>query len=424
MPPKGKGKAPEQSDRQPTVEPEESDESTAVVAVTGTSSEAPPPTSRSKVIQTPKRMNNDAFNELQEHTLTQMIRREIRQAFQEYIRAQADVDVARQIAARTQSASPSPASLPRQQEQRQSDDNARFHTPGYDVPDRQTLVVPEPQQLKVKDIGLFHPPDTTSLPEAPTTEGGYTVYHDVFSFVDALRLWPEQDVCRNLLWKNCLRGSALNWWTTELSDLDHSMLRHAPLEIICRQLTERFKMPASIALEQLYSRRFGYPQIRAGTHLSEHLATCFRLAKHADFSGDYHILLTTWNTLDGVIKQTLGSTPPTMTTTRSKFMADAREHWPTIYELAMRFKPSPQQHSLPQSNPYATTASTSLSANRPSASTSKPYIQRTTPPQARAIENRAYLGYIDDGTLTTTNGGVTWMGYEPAESPNRETDVD
>jgi len=63
--------------------------------------------------------------------------------------------------------------------------------------------------LKVEDIGLFDPSASiTFLPEASTVEGKYTIHRDVFSFTDALRQWPE--AAKNLFWKKCLRGAALN----------------------------------------------------------------------------------------------------------------------------------------------------------------------------------------------------------------------
>jgi hypothetical protein len=67
-----------------------------------------------------------------------------------------------------------------------------------------------------------------------------------------------------------------------------------------------------------------YSQIRNGVHISEHLGTCFRLTRYADYSGKYYIFLATWNTLDSVIKQVFPS-PPGPTMTKAQFMATARE---------------------------------------------------------------------------------------------------
>ena len=49
---------------------------------------------------------------------------------------------------------------------------------------------------KLESIGLFDPPLHTYLPESTGYEGKYPVYHDVFSFVNALCLSGE-DVCIN-----------------------------------------------------------------------------------------------------------------------------------------------------------------------------------------------------------------------------------
>ncbi|KAH8744799.1 hypothetical protein F5882DRAFT_423495, partial [Hyaloscypha sp. PMI_1271] len=116
---------------------------------------------------------------------------------------------------------------------------------------------------KLESVGLFDPPLYTYLLDSTTYEGKYPVYHNVFSFVDALRLSGE-DVCANGWWKRCLRGSALVWWTTELSDVQKRLLIEASLDAICQALIDRFKMPASSALNQINSTHFAYQQIRNG----------------------------------------------------------------------------------------------------------------------------------------------------------------
>jgi len=264
---------------------------------------------------------------------------------------------------------------------------------------------------------LFDPPPTTSLPEASTSTGKHTIYYDVFSFTDALRLWPERDVCKGLFWKRCLRGSALNWWITELSDLEKELMKTASIDAISQALISRFKMPSATALRQLSQTHFAYLQIRNGLHISEHLSTCFRLARHADYTSEYHILLATWNTLDGQIKLALGS-PPLSSSTKAQFIRKANEQWSSIYELATRFKPqfasgSAATSSIPSKAPFTS-----------SKTPDRPYVNRPGPP--KPIDNKAYMANADERAYMTAEGKWAYLEYEddPAESLNRATDVD
>ncbi|KAH8787776.1 hypothetical protein BGZ57DRAFT_126564 [Hyaloscypha finlandica] len=91
----------------------------------------------------------------------------------------------------------------------------------YEYPHFDRQLPPSPPKLE--NVGLFKPPAHTYLPEPPTYEGKYLVYHDVFNFIDALRLSTE-NVCINGWWTYCLRGSAMTWWTLELFDLQRRHL--------------------------------------------------------------------------------------------------------------------------------------------------------------------------------------------------------
>jgi len=189
----------------------------------------------------------------------------------------------------------------------------------------------------------------------------------------------------------------------------------ALLEAICQALISRFKMPAASALRQLNATHFAYYQIRQGTHISEHLSTCFRLARHADYTGDYHILLAAWNTLDGQIKLALGS-PPSISSSKAQFIRTANEQWPTIQELATRFKPQPPPPPL--ATPSNRPPDGYRQPNRPFPS------NRPTPAGQKQIENKAYAAY--DGGYMGADGKWAYLEYEDdsAESPKREIDVD
>ena len=278
---------------------------------------------------------------------------------------------------------------------------------------------------RLEDIGLFDPPANTLLPaDAATSQGKYTLHHDVFSFTDTLKLYGEE-VCKGLFWKSCLRGQALNWWLTELSGLQRELMKTARLETVCDTLIERFKMPSSSALDQLNRSYYAYVQIRNGKHISEHLSTCFRLCRHAGFKDESSVVLSTWNTLDAQIRVVLGALS---TGSKELLISRAIENWSTIHDLATRWRPP---------NPYINQVSTSsrpVQSSSPSkpfqSSPSKPsgpYVNRPYVPNAKQIDNKAYMaGVAGDRAYLNGHGEWRYLEYEddPVESPNREGEID
>jgi hypothetical protein len=87
------------------------------------------------------------------------------------------------------SVSPTPAPADEHHQLRRQPPFPPFH----EYPLRERRIEP-----KLESIGLFDPPLYIYLPELTTYEGKYPVYHDVFSFVDALRLSSSgEDVYTN-----------------------------------------------------------------------------------------------------------------------------------------------------------------------------------------------------------------------------------
>lgn len=87
-----------------------------------------------------------------------------------------------------------------------------------------------PPQLKADDIGFFDPAFEGEGPIA--NSGRHTFYRDVYAFVDRLKdiaTIKSSDKVREVL-PTCFRGEALIWHSTELTDLEKTLLRTAPLE--------------------------------------------------------------------------------------------------------------------------------------------------------------------------------------------------
>jgi hypothetical protein len=208
----------------------------------------------------------------------------------------------------------------------------------------------------------------------------------------------------------------MTWWTTELSDLQRHLLKQSSLEIVSQTLIDRFKIPASTALNQVNKTYFAYLQIRNGIHISEYLATCFRLARHAGFTSEFHVILTAWNTLDPQIRLALDT--PLIGTTRAQLMANANSEWSTIYDLATRFKALPVPASITSPKPPVPSSSNP----KPSG----PYISRPYAPAPKQLNNKAYMAVVaGDRVYQDSYSQNRYLQYEdnPIESPDQDGEV-
>jgi hypothetical protein len=187
------------------------------------------------------------------------------------------------------------------------------------------------------------------------------------------------------------------------------------MDAVCQALIDRFKMPASSALSQINGTHFAYQQIRNGTHIAEHLATCFRLARHADYTSEYHIVLTAWNTLDPQIKLALDT--PSMASTKAQLISKANEKWPAVHELATRWKGP--GFTPPSSKPPIPSPKPPISNHKPSGYVNRPYA-----PAPKQIENKAYMaGVVGDRAYLTGEGQWAYLQYE-GDPANQEAEME
>jgi hypothetical protein len=96
---------------------------------------------------------------------------------------------------------------------------------------------PPSSRLYAADIGYFNP-------EGMAITGKTVVYTDVFAFTHMLSYLAEtqQDDIRTAF-PLCLRGTALFWYSTELTPLERRLLSSVPVSEICTSLISRFKPP-------------------------------------------------------------------------------------------------------------------------------------------------------------------------------------
>lgn len=160
-------------------------------------------------------------------------------------------------------------------------------------------------RLRAEDIGYFDP--TTEGEGTVIIQGKLDFYKDVYAFTDRLKDMEAghgADAVRSLL-PSCLRGSAREWHTIELTSFEKDSLRTAPIASICNLLIRRFKEPGSVALKRLQTARYGFREAQSGLSPHAFALQVFRHAKAAMYTSDYNVMLTVWNAFDLVFQKQL-----------------------------------------------------------------------------------------------------------------------
>jgi hypothetical protein len=181
---------------------------------------------------------------------------------------------------------------------------------------------------KIEELGYFNPnlPDPKDQPIK--TVGSQTHYRDVYVFVDRLKdlasIKGEELVKTNV--HASLRGSALDWYATELNDMEKGYLRMATLELGWSScLIKRFKPRVPQALNRITETKFGFSDINAGTSPRAFAQTMLRYTKAAVIDSVYNQLSLIWSRMDMDLRKDIPE--PTENTTIAEFITDleARE---------------------------------------------------------------------------------------------------
>jgi hypothetical protein len=206
--------------------------------------------------------------------------------------------------------------------------------------------VSPPSRLRAADIGYFDP-------QGVDTTGKTVTYTDVYTFTDMLlHLAETQSQADDIrtAFPLCLRGTALFWYSTELTLLERSLLSAASVSTLCTSLISRFKERPSIALRALISSRFTFSDIRSGKTIRTHVQEMLRFARSSGFENEFNTLLLIHNSLDTPLRGHINE--PTETTTLSQFLNAIDAKWSLWLDMAHR-APWPRQNqnllpSLPE----------------------------------------------------------------------------
>lgn len=141
-------------------------------------------------------------------------------------------------------------------------------------PPKTSLPRTNPGQLRAEEVGYFDPEyqQEQGTSNGPVVNAGkHVFYKDVSVFTDRLKDLAvqrgEADV--KVAMTACFRGSALMWYSMELTELERTLLRDANLELWYTTLINRFKTRTSVALSQLVGQMYGL--MTFSISLPEHL---------------------------------------------------------------------------------------------------------------------------------------------------------
>lgn len=152
------------------------------------------------------------------------------------------------------------------------------------------------------DVGYFDPfYEGKSLDTASAIEhtGKSTFFRDIHVFIDRVK-----DVARakgeELLRQNlqiCLRGSALAWYTTELTENDKRLVAYG-IEEWYRLLLARWKQPRSQGMSVLLREKYSMQDAARHREPREYAQMIMRAAQNAEMGTAKDHILLIWNGLD------------------------------------------------------------------------------------------------------------------------------
>jgi hypothetical protein len=100
-----------------------------------------------------------------------------------------------------------------------------------------------------------------------------------------------------------LRGSALDWYTVELTDFERRSLRQLPLvDRWYTMLVNRFRLRTSEALGKLTALSFGPAEVYQGRSVRAFAQAVFRYSQAADIRSQYNQITQAWTKLHPNLK--------------------------------------------------------------------------------------------------------------------------
>ena len=161
---------------------------------------------------------------------------------------------------------------------------------------------PAKERFNPDDVGFFDPfYDSKSADTGPAIEhaGKSTYFRDIHVFIDRVkdvaRAKGEEIIRSNL--QICLRGSALGWFTTELTENDKRLLTYN-IEEWYRVLLSRWKAPKTQGMSILLREKYSLQDASRRREPREFAQTILRAGQTAELGTIKDHMLLIWNGLD------------------------------------------------------------------------------------------------------------------------------
>ena len=138
-------------------------------------------------------------------------------------------------------------------------------------PSEQSFPVLPGPQLRAEEVGYFDPEyqqeQGSNGSNGPVVNAGkHVFYKDVYFFTNRLKDLAVQrgEADTRAVVSSCLRGTALMWYSMELTDLERDLLRDntTSLDRWCTTLIKRFKTRTAEALSQLVGQMYSLNDMR------------------------------------------------------------------------------------------------------------------------------------------------------------------
>lgn len=217
------------------------------------------------------------------------------------------------------------------------------------------------------DLGFFDPNyDGKSISTGPPMEhtGKDTYFRDVHLFIERAKEFAFTkggDVTRTNLWLS-LRGSALEWWTGQVSDGEKRLVKYGngdTIEEWATLLLARFKEPAYLAINSVLKERYTMRDAASRREPREYATKILRYAKDAGLTAIRNQLDIMFNGVDVELQRDLSK--PDENSTVNSYMAslDDRKHQWWAYASrhlrtnALNSQPPPNQRTPNRGNPQS-----------------------------------------------------------------------
>lgn len=131
--------------------------------------------------------------------------------------------------------------------------------------------------------------------------------------------------------QSCLRDGALEWYTSELSDLERAALRTFPMDSEhgwLKALEARLKPRASTATSQLLAGNYSWTDVRNARSATAWAQSMLRLAQAAEITDPMQQLRMVWMRIDPSLQRDI--TEPVSGTTAATFMQQLDQRYGQI----------------------------------------------------------------------------------------------